>query len=37
VVSRTLVGMREEGVVDRRDGQTLLLDPARLHAIAAAG
>jgi CRP-like cAMP-binding protein len=37
VVSRTLVCMREEGVVDRRGGQTLLLDPAKLHAIAAAG
>jgi CRP-like cAMP-binding protein len=37
VVSRTLVGMREEGVVDRRGGQTLLLDPSKLHTIAAAG
>lgn len=37
VVSRTLVGMREEGVVDRRGGQTVLLDPARLHVIAGAG
>jgi CRP-like cAMP-binding protein len=37
VVSRTLVGMREEGVVDRRGGETVLLDPAALHAIAAAG
>jgi hypothetical protein len=37
VVSRTLVGMREEGIVDRRGGQTLLLDPGKLHAIAAAG
>jgi CRP-like cAMP-binding protein len=37
VVSRTLVGMREEGIVDRRGGQTLLLDPAKLHSIATAG
>jgi CRP-like cAMP-binding protein len=37
VVSRTLVGMRQEGLVCRLDRETLLLDPARLHAIAAAG
>jgi CRP-like cAMP-binding protein len=37
VVSRTLVRLRNEGIVDRRDGETLLLDPAALHAIAAAG
>jgi CRP-like cAMP-binding protein len=37
VVSRTLLRMRDEGVVDRRDGDTVLLDPAALHAIAAAG
>jgi CRP-like cAMP-binding protein len=37
VVSRTLVGMRAEGVVDRRGPQTVLLDPARLHEIASAG
>ena len=37
VVSRTLVRMRDDGIVDRRDGQTVLLDPAALHAIAAAG
>lgn len=37
VVSRTLVRLREEGVVDRREGETVLLDPAALHAIAAAG
>jgi CRP/FNR family transcriptional regulator, cyclic AMP receptor protein len=37
VVSRTLVGMREEAILDRRGGQTLLLDPARLHSIATAG
>jgi CRP-like cAMP-binding protein len=37
VVSRTLVGMREEGVVDRWGGQTVVLDPAAIHAIAAEG
>jgi CRP-like cAMP-binding protein len=37
VVSRTLVAMRAEGVVESRGGQTLLLDPAKLHAIAATG
>jgi CRP/FNR family transcriptional regulator len=37
VVSRTLVQLRDEGVVDRRDGETVLRDPAALHAIAAAG
>lgn len=37
VVSRTLVGLRDEGIVDRRGAQTVLLDPAKLHAIAAAG
>jgi CRP-like cAMP-binding protein len=37
VVSRTLVGMREEGVIDRRGGETVLVDPAKLHATAAAG
>jgi CRP-like cAMP-binding protein len=37
VVSRTLVRLREEGVVDRRQGETVLLDAAALHAIAAAG
>jgi CRP-like cAMP-binding protein len=37
VVSRTLVRMREEGVVDRREGETVLLDAAALHAIAATG
>jgi CRP-like cAMP-binding protein len=37
VVSRTLVSMREEGLVDRRDNETVLLDSAALHAIAAAG
>jgi CRP/FNR family transcriptional regulator, cyclic AMP receptor protein len=37
VVSRTLVRLREEGVVDRRDGETILLNPSALHAIAAAG
>jgi CRP/FNR family transcriptional regulator, cyclic AMP receptor protein len=37
VVSRTLLRMRDEGIVDRRAGDTILLDPAALHAIAAAG
>jgi CRP/FNR family transcriptional regulator, cyclic AMP receptor protein len=37
VVSRTLVQLRDEAVVDRRDGETVLLDAAALHAIAAAG
>jgi CRP-like cAMP-binding protein len=37
VVSRTLVRLREDGIVDRRDGETVLVDPAALHAIAAAG
>lgn len=37
VVSRTLVRFREEGVVDRREGETVLVDAAALHAIAAAG
>jgi CRP-like cAMP-binding protein len=37
VVSRTLVGMREEGLVARRGGETVLLDPAALHSVAAAG
>jgi CRP-like cAMP-binding protein len=39
VVSRTLIRFREEGVVDvdRREGETILLDAAALHAIAAAG
>jgi CRP-like cAMP-binding protein len=37
VVSRTLVGMREEGVVDRWGGQTVVLNPAAVHAIAAEG
>ena len=37
VVSRTLVRLRNEGIVDRHNGETLLLDPAALHAIAAAG
>jgi CRP-like cAMP-binding protein len=37
VVSRTLVGMREEGIVDRLGGEIVLLDPAALHTIAAAG
>lgn len=37
VVSRTLVRLREEGIVDRRAGETLLVDPAALHAIAAEG
>lgn len=37
VVSRTLVGMREEGVVCRCGRETLLMDPAKLHEIATAG
>lgn len=37
VVSRTLVSMRDEGVVERRRGETIISDPAALHAIAAAG
>jgi CRP-like cAMP-binding protein len=37
VVSRTLVRLREEGVVDRYEAETVLLNPAALHAIAAAG
>jgi CRP-like cAMP-binding protein len=37
VVSRTLVRLRDDGILDRRDGETVLLDPAALHAIAAAG
>jgi CRP-like cAMP-binding protein len=37
VVSRTLVSMREEGLVDRRDNEMVLLESAALHAIAAAG
>ncbi len=37
VVSRTLVRFRDDGLLDRRGGETVLLDPAALHAIAAAG
>jgi CRP-like cAMP-binding protein len=37
VVSRTLVRLRDEGLVERRETETVLLDPAGLHAIAAAG
>jgi CRP-like cAMP-binding protein len=37
VVSRTVLRMRDEGIVDRREGDIVLLDPAALHAIAAAG
>jgi CRP-like cAMP-binding protein len=37
VVSRTLVRLRDDGIVDRRDGETVLLDPAALHEIAAEG
>jgi CRP-like cAMP-binding protein len=37
VVSRTLVRLRDDGIVDRRDGAMVLLDPAALHEIAAAG
>jgi CRP-like cAMP-binding protein len=37
VVSRTLGRLRSEGVVDRRETETVLIDPASLHAIAAAG
>jgi CRP-like cAMP-binding protein len=37
VVSRTLVRMRDQGVVERRETETVLLDPAALHKIAAAG
>jgi CRP-like cAMP-binding protein len=37
VVSRTLVRLRDERVVERRETETVLLDPAALHAIAAAG
>jgi CRP-like cAMP-binding protein len=37
VVSRTLVRLRDDGIVDRSGGETILLDPAALHAIAAAG
>jgi CRP-like cAMP-binding protein len=37
VVSRTLVGMRQEGLVRRVGQETRLLQPARLHAIAGAG
>lgn len=37
VVSRTLVRLRNDGIVDRREGVTVLLKPAVLHAIAAAG
>ncbi|MCW2855477.1 MAG: transcriptional regulator, Crp/Fnr family [Marmoricola sp.] len=37
VVSRTLIRLRSEGVVDRRENATVLVDPASLHAIAAAG
>lgn len=37
VVSRTLARLRDDGIVDRRDGETVLLEPAALHAIAAAG
>jgi CRP-like cAMP-binding protein len=33
VASRTLRRLRDEGVVDRRDGTIVILDPARLHAI----
>lgn len=37
VVSRTLLRMRDEGIVGRRAGAMVLLDPAALHAIAATG
>jgi CRP-like cAMP-binding protein len=37
VVSRTLVRLRDDGVVERRDRETVLLDPSALHDIAAAG
>jgi len=37
VVSRTLLRMAGEGIIDRRERDTVLLDPAALHAIAAAG
>jgi CRP/FNR family transcriptional regulator, cyclic AMP receptor protein len=37
VVSRTLVRMRDEGIVDRSASETILLDPAALHEIAAEG
>ena len=33
VASRTLRRLRDEGVVDRRDGTIVVLDPARLHAM----
>lgn len=37
VVSRTLVRLRDEGLVERHETETVLLDPAALHAIATAG
>ncbi|HEX4865929.1 MAG TPA: Crp/Fnr family transcriptional regulator [Acidimicrobiales bacterium] len=37
VVSRTLVGMRQDGVVERRGNETVIVNPSALHAIAAAG
>jgi CRP-like cAMP-binding protein len=37
VVSRTLVRLRDEGLVDRRETETVLLDTAALHVIATAG
>jgi CRP-like cAMP-binding protein len=37
VVSRTLLRLRDEGLVERRESETVLLDPAGLHAVAAAG
>ena len=33
VASRTLRRLKDEGVVDRRDGTIVVLDPARLHAM----
>ena len=34
VISRTLLRMQREGLIARRDGALVLLDPRRLHELA---
>lgn len=37
VVSRSLVAMRQDGLIERRGNDTVLIDPSALHSVAATG
>jgi CRP-like cAMP-binding protein len=37
VVSRSMVAMRQDGLIERRGNDTVLIDPSALHGVAAAG